>query len=209
MTQLDRFKAALAEHNFDGAIISSEINQRYLCDFPFSDGYILVTQGKSYVLTDFRYIEAAKKAIVGFEILCPTSSMADTIADLLRAENAERVAVEESTISLQEYNRFLKGLDGIASLFEGASDILLSQRAIKLDYEIERIKKAQSITDAAFSYIVEFISKNNKCLIYPIRPIFCRDYPNINPELIYNGVEMLDECGFYFDVNKKFEEYLN
>ena len=164
MTQLDRFKAALAEHNFDGAIISSEINQRYLCDFPFSDGYILVTQGKSYVLTDFRYIEAAKKAIVGFEILCPASSMADTIADLLKAENAERVAVEESTISLQEYNRFSKGLNGIASLFEGASDILLSQRAIKLDYEIERIKKAQSITDAAFSYIVEFISKNKSTL---------------------------------------------
>ena len=164
MTQLQRFKSALAERNFDGAIISSEINQRYLCDFPFSDGYILVTQGKSYVLTDFRYIEAAKRAIVGFEILCPESSMADTIAELLKSENASRIAVEESTVSLQEYNRFSRALDGIASLFEGASDILLSQRAVKLDYEIERIKTAQSITDAAFSYIVGFISQNKSSL---------------------------------------------
>ena len=164
MTQLQRFKSALAERNFDGAIISSEINQRYLCDFPFSDGYILVTQGKSYVLTDFRYIEAAKRAIVGFEILCPESSMADTIAELLKSENASRIAVEESTVSLQEYNRFSRALDGIASLSEGASDILLSQRAVKLDYEIERIKTAQSITDAAFSYIVGFISQNKSSL---------------------------------------------
>ena len=160
MTQLNRFKAALAERNLDGALISSEINQRYLCDFPFSDGYILVTQGKSYLLTDFRYVEAAKNAVREFEILCPASSMADSVAELLKAENAKRIAVEESSISLQEFNRFASKLDKIATLSEGASDILLSQRAVKLDYEIERIKKAQSITDAAFSYIIEFISQN-------------------------------------------------
>ena len=164
MTQLQRFKSALAERNFDGAIISSEINQRYLCDFPFSDGYILVTQGKSYLLTDFRYIEAAKNTVKNFEILCPASSMADTIAELLKQENAKRISVEESTISLQEFNRFSSKLKEIATLSEGASDILLSQRAVKLDYEIERIKKAQSITDAAFSYIVEFISQNKNTL---------------------------------------------
>ena len=72
-----------------------------------------------------------------------------------------------------------------------------------------KIENKQDFQNGALTFECKFISKNNKCLIYPIRPIFCRDYPNINPELIYNGVEMLDECGFYFDVNKKFEEYLN
>jgi Xaa-Pro aminopeptidase len=160
MTQLNRFKAALANANFDAAIISSELNQRYLCDFAFSDGYILVTQDKSYLLTDFRYAEAAKKAVQDFEILCPEQSMSDALAELIKASNAKSVAVEESYISLKTFNIFVKKLDGIATLNEGASSLLLSQRAIKLDYEIERIKKAQSITDAAFSYIIEFISQN-------------------------------------------------
>ena len=71
-----------------------------------------------------------------------------------------------------------------------------------------KIENKQDFQNGALTFECKFISKNNKCLIYPIRPIFCRDYPNINPELIYNGVEMLDECGFYFDVNKKFEEYV-
>ena len=71
-----------------------------------------------------------------------------------------------------------------------------------------KIENKQDFQNGALTFECKFISKNNKCLIYPIRPIFCRDYPNINPELIYNGVEMLDECGFYFDVNKKFDEYL-
>jgi len=70
------------------------------------------------------------------------------------------------------------------------------------------VENKKDFQNGALKFECKFISKNNKCLIYPIRPFFCRDYPNINPDLIYQGVEMLDECGFYFDVNKKFDEYL-
>ena len=70
------------------------------------------------------------------------------------------------------------------------------------------VENKQDFQNGALTFECKFISKNNHCKIYLFRPIFCRDYPNINQDLIYNGVEMLDECGFYFDVNKKFEEYL-
>ena len=164
MIQLERFKNALAKSSFDAAIISSELNQRYLCDFAFTDGYILVTQEKSYILTDFRYAEAIKKAVSGFEIICPENSMSDCITELIKSANAKHVAVEESSISLKEFNTFSGKLSEIASLDSGASELLLSQRAVKLDYEIERIKKAQSITDSAFSYIINFISQNKNTL---------------------------------------------
>lgn len=70
------------------------------------------------------------------------------------------------------------------------------------------VKNKQDFQNGALTFECKFISKNNKCLIYWFRPIFCRDYPNINSDMIYNGVEMLDNCGFYFDINKKFNEYL-
>ena len=70
------------------------------------------------------------------------------------------------------------------------------------------VKEKQDFQNGALTFECKFISKNNRCKIYFFRPIFCRDYPNINPELIYGGVEMLDECGFYFDVDKKFSSYL-
>ena len=70
------------------------------------------------------------------------------------------------------------------------------------------VKDKQDFQNGALTFECKFITKNNKCMIYWFRPLFCRDYPNINQDLIYNGVEMLDECGFYFDVNKKFSEYL-
>ena len=164
MTQLGRFKKSLQNKNLDAAIISSELNQRYLCDFAFTDGYILVTQEKSYIITDFRYEEAIKKAVDGFEILCPENSRVDCIVDIIAESKAKRIAIEEDSVTLSEFNLFSKKLENIATLSEGASDILLSQRAVKLDYEIERIKTAQSITDAAFSYIVNFISQNKGTL---------------------------------------------
>lgn len=70
------------------------------------------------------------------------------------------------------------------------------------------VKEKSEFQNGALTFECKFISKNNRCLIYPFRPMFCRDYPFINNELIYNGVEMLDGCGFYFDINKKFDEYL-
>lgn len=70
------------------------------------------------------------------------------------------------------------------------------------------VEGKQDFQNGALTFECKFISKNNRCLIYWFRPLFCRDYPNVNSDLIYNGVEMLDNCGFYFDVNKKFDEYL-
>jgi len=70
------------------------------------------------------------------------------------------------------------------------------------------VSNKKDFQNGALTFECKFISKENKCKIYWFRPLFCRDYPNINPNLIYEGVEMLDNCGFYFDVDKKFEQYL-
>lgn len=70
------------------------------------------------------------------------------------------------------------------------------------------VENKQDFQNGALTFECKFISKDNKCRIYLFRPLFCRDYPSVNQELIYNGVEMLDDCGFYFDVNKSFKSYL-
>ena len=71
-----------------------------------------------------------------------------------------------------------------------------------------KIENKQDFQNGALTFECKFISKRNKCLIYWFRPAFCRDYPNIINEQIYNGVEMLDGCGYRFEINKKFEDYL-
>ena len=41
MTHLQSFQKKLFVDQAEAALISSELNQRYLCDFHFSDGYLL------------------------------------------------------------------------------------------------------------------------------------------------------------------------
>ena len=160
MTQLQRFQKSLANAEFDCAIISSEINQRYLCDFSFSDGYIIVSPDSAYLFTDSRYIEAARKSVKGFEIPEPDAKkkMSDTITDHIKDKNYKSIAFEEASMSFDVFETLKKKFPEDCKLSSGASKLLSKQRAVKLPYEISRIEKAQIITDAAFEHILTFIS---------------------------------------------------
>ena len=71
-TPLQNFQQELARTTADGALISSELNQRYLTDFSYTDGYLLVTPDKAYLLADSRYTEAAQAEVKNFEIVAVT-----------------------------------------------------------------------------------------------------------------------------------------
>ncbi len=71
------------------------------------------------------------------------------------------------------------------------------------------VENKKDFQNGALTFECKYISSKNRCKIYLFRPMFCRDYPFIDSNLIYNGVEMLDNCGYYFDVNKKFKNYLD
>ena len=72
MSHLQSFLHSLSQAGFDGAILSSTPSLRYLSGFDFHDGYILVAGKRAYLVTDFRYEEAARaNASNEFEILCP------------------------------------------------------------------------------------------------------------------------------------------
>ena len=76
MSHLKKFRAALAEKGADAAIIGSKLNQKYLSDFDFDDGFVLVTKGQSYLITDFRYVEAAtEQRNPELEVLMPNIGM--------------------------------------------------------------------------------------------------------------------------------------
>lgn len=157
MTQLSRFQTALSATDADAAIISSELNIRYLCGFNFTDGYLLILPDKAYLLADFRYIEAAKREVTDFEVIRPDADMHSELKLLLSMHSARTVLIEEETLSCADFSKIKDTLNSI-TISTGASAILTAQRTVKLDYELELIKKAQSITDAAFEHILSFLT---------------------------------------------------
>lgn len=158
MTQLERFQAALKNSEFDATIISSELNQRYISGFNYTDGYILIGREKAYLLTDFRYIESANTQVRNFEVIMPKGSMIDELNALIGENSYKKVAIEDVSLSCRMLQTLREKITSGCELVFGASQMLTTQRMVKLPYELERIEKAQSITDAAFEHILGYIS---------------------------------------------------
>lgn len=62
--------------------------------------------------------------------------------------------------------------------------------------------------DKSLLFTCKSINPDNTCKDYFFRSINCRNYPKVNKKFIINGGKPLDGCGFYFDVDKKFSNYL-
>ena len=155
MNRKERLLAAM-DADMDGVFVTSQLNQYYLTGFDFTDGYVLVTRKKSYVITDFRYIEAAEAQVDdGFEILMP-SDMGLEIAALLSENGVKRLYFEDNTLSCADFSRFSKLFEGV-EMVGGGSSLIETLRERKTADELEIMARAQAITDEAFSHIINFI----------------------------------------------------
>ncbi len=157
MSHLSVFRQALSDDGFDAAIVSDPLNQRYLSGFAFEDGLVLVTLEKSYLLTDFRYAEAAKvQCSAELTVLVPEQGLLPCIHEILRMAGICRAAIEEAHLSYGGFRDYGEQLPGIA-LEAGASRLLASQRQFKTEEELACMARAQAVTDAAFAHILNFI----------------------------------------------------
>ncbi|MBE6556796.1 MAG: aminopeptidase P family protein [Ruminococcaceae bacterium] len=159
MTHLKALQDNFLTDPASAVLVSSELNQRYLSGFAYSDGYVLVMPSDAYLLADFRYIEAAEKGVKvkGLQVRMPKGSMLDEVASLLRTHGIRTVYVEEKALSYADFCRFETLLSGM-TLKAGASAYLSRQRNIKTDEELVLMAKAQSITDKAFTHILSVLS---------------------------------------------------
>ena len=159
MTQLKKLQEALDVLGVDAIIVSSELNQRYLSGFDYTDGYLFITKKEAYLLADFRYTEAARAQVKDFAIVRPEGTMLDGLKKLIGEHNAQSVALEDASLSCADYKRFSEAFTG-TTLCTGGSTLIGNLRAVKTEAELEKIATAQSITDSAFAHILDFISDN-------------------------------------------------
>ena len=157
MKPVERLRSYMLKNGLDAVLVTSELNQRYLTNFPFTDGYVLVLSDAAYLITDFRYREAAEKdADSAFTVETPKAHLA-FIDETLRSVNAKSLAVEENALSHLQYEKFTAFFSVPLSPISQAFDEL---RKVKDETEIQKIAAAQQLTDAAFKHILSVLSPN-------------------------------------------------
>ncbi len=161
MKKLEILRQKMAEKGAEGMLISSVIACEYLSGFPYADGFLAITADKAILVTDFRYIEAANAALAGSEwtaVMAEGGSLHYAL-DLLK-ESVHTVLFEETDVTVAMRERLEELADGKLCFVGGASGIVAEMRKIKDESEIAAIAKAQSITDAAFSHMLTWLTPN-------------------------------------------------
>ncbi len=159
MSHIKNLQAAMKENGTEAILISSEINQRYLSNFAYTDGFMLILPDEAILLTDFRYIEAAKAIVDQTEcrVIMPDTRMLAYVKKLLEDKKIKTLTFEEAEASYSLYNRLRDTFEGV-EVVAGGSAMIEKLRLIKDEGEIAAMTRAQAITDAAFAHILNFIN---------------------------------------------------
>lgn len=151
--RLDSVKSAMNKGQAEGILITKDENKNYMSMFYSSAFYILITRSKNYLITDFRYKEAALELEYLYEIIITNADY--SLFDFLKELNLKVIGLEFKTATIDFYAAVERNLpDADIISFDG---VIENIRAVKDADEIEKIAKAEEIGDKAFSYILNEI----------------------------------------------------
>ena len=151
--RVQAFLDKMQEKELDGIIINNLKNVYYLTGFWGSNGTIFISRDRQILVTDARYIIAAKQEVTGFEIFADRDELA-AIAKIAKDMGLSRIGFEDE-ISVSYYHRMQTAFEGLELVPQ--TQFVEALRMIKDETEIETIRKACSISVQAFHDALEFI----------------------------------------------------
>jgi Xaa-Pro aminopeptidase len=148
-------------------LITNKSNIAYLSNFTGSSGFMLLTKGKKYLFTDFRYIERAQNSIKkGIAIVDTTrmwrnkKELVENWGKILKKHKVKTLGVEESDLTVSRYKFYKKISKGVK-----LSDISGEMEQIREKKSAEEIKlttKSQRINEKVFLEINKIVHKHLK-----------------------------------------------
>ncbi len=131
-------------------LITSSENVFYLSSFS-GEGMLVIDCARAIIVTDFRYIEDAKKNGEGFSV----ENIERGIENII-GKNIKKLVIEEKNITVSRYKMYQQKMPDTE--FVDGSDKIDAMRLIKDENEIRKIKTAAEIATYAFKDIVEHLS---------------------------------------------------
>ena len=150
--RVDALVAAVAERELDALLVSNLVNVRWLTGFTGSNAAAVVGAAQRRFVTDFRYLtQAAEQLDAGWEREI-SSDLLKRVADGLPTA-ALRLGFDDADLSVKQHAQ-LAELVGEELRLVAAGGILEALRAVKDADEIDAIRAAARLADAAFEEVV-------------------------------------------------------
>lgn len=152
MNNLDKYLALLGDEA-DGLLLTSRYSRHYGARFDIAEGVAIVTKKGCRYFTDSRYIESAQKNIRGFEVL--ETNRENTYYQRLNQAIADfgvtALGYEERYLTVEELTGYEKHLTAKLVPY---NEKIYALRAVKEDWELDLMRKAQQIADKSFAEVL-------------------------------------------------------
>ncbi len=171
MKNIEKYLSVLTEE-VDGLLLTSRYSRHYAAEFDISEGVAIVTAKGCRYFTDSRYIESAQSSLKHFEVL-PIDQFTgfhQRLNDAIRDFGVKTLGYEENYLTAGELMGYEKNLNAKLVPY---NQPIHSFRGVKEDWEIQRMKKAQEITDNAFTEILTRIKPGMTELELQAELIYC------------------------------------
>ncbi len=153
--RINNLRNEMQKRKIDAYVSSSLSTTQYFCGFHGSNGLLIVTMGRSYLLTDFRYQEIIQTEVIADEKIVAQGSLSKAASEKRIFSPVKKVAFEHERMTVGEFNSLKKNLTGKKLI--PVSGIVEKLRAVKDDDEIRTLKCAFDISDKVFQSIIGMI----------------------------------------------------
>ncbi len=171
MKNLDKFLSLLGDE-VDGLLLTSRYSRHYGAEFDIAEGAAIVTKSGCRYFTDSRYIESAENGIKGFEVLEVNreNGYIKRINDAIADFGVTKLGFEERYLTVSEFNYYK---DNLHADLVAYNDKINGFRAVKEEWELDLMRKAQAITDKAFAEVLTRIKPGMTELELQAELIYC------------------------------------
>ena len=154
--RLRKLKNLLKKNEKLPYLILDLINIRYLTGFEGSNGYLLISEGGIFFISDARYEEYSRSILPrGVDFLLQEGDVTDLIKTTLKGLGTKELFLEEHSVTLSQFLLMKKKFRGIKLLPGG--DEVNSVRMVKDEEEIALLQEAALITDRCVDHCRSFI----------------------------------------------------
>ncbi len=163
---------SLLDGEVDGLLLTSRYSRHYCAEFDIAEGVAVIARDGCRYFTDSRYIESAQKGLQGFEVLemSRANNYIKRINDAIADFSITRLGFEENYLTVAEYDHYARELR--AQLIPYTKQIN-GFRAVKEEWELALMRKAQEITDRAFADVLPRIKAGMTELELQAELIYC------------------------------------
>ncbi len=168
MNPLERLRARLAMESVPAVLVSDIVNVGWLTGFSGSSGYAFVTQNDARFITDSRYTTQAESEVKNMPTawFASPKSLDDFLAEQAADMGIKTLGFESNQITVANRDTWAKKMPGIELV--PLNNVVSPLRMVKSPDELDKIRHACGIADAAFTHIQRMIqpgvSENDLCL---------------------------------------------